>query len=457
VPDLDELAGFEPGTPTRMLPPSEVRRRGERRRRTTTLVAAGAALAAAVAIGTPVALLSGGGGGGRDIQPAPDVPTTTADPTTAWVTSVPGDFPLASGFPAADAEPRRGLANDASLVPRCGSEGFTGFVDDRVVTYTGESSEDHATRALALYPDDAAARRQLAELRDAVTGCAPQPIAQGTTAVYGTVPVDLGTDESFAFTQQVRHDGDDLLSELTFVQVGRTGNALFVDTSYGAAGGDQVVTGQAALMMERATVPLQSMCLFAANPCTISTGSGSEPAPDPTDDVPDDFPLGVGLETGGDETITGPSPGIDGVSFADVCRTDAWPGAGGTDRLAVRLEGIEFVVTRELVTYATAEQASAVVTALSDAVAACPRDGDRLFETLDADTGYPSSVTFGFTYREGLGGTRFQVVRVGRAVLATAESDEFGPDSLAAGVAALTADNREITDLMRCSWTEDGC
>jgi hypothetical protein len=450
MPDLDELAGFDPGTAGPLLPPSEIRRRGDRRRRTTTLAVAGAALAAAVAVGTPVALLAGGGAD-RQVQPMPSPPAPT--PSPGWVTTVPADFPLTAGFPDQEATPGSGLSNDPNLAPICDGAGVADFVDDRVVTYTGES-EDRAVRVLALYPDDTAARAQLAQLRAAIAGCGPAPIADGTTAVYDTVPADLGTEESFAYSQQVRHD-DGLVSDLTYVQVARTGNALYLESSYGAVGGDQAVVAESQRLLDNAAAPLQSMCLFAEHPCVIE-GEPASPS-GTTDDIPDDFALGLGFQVGVDESVTGPSSTINGVSFADLCRTDAWPGTGGTDRLAVRLEGIEHSATRELVTYETAEQASAVVTGLSDAVAACSQNEDRRFETLDADTGYPSSLTFGFTYREGLGGALFQVVRVGRAVLATVETGEFGPDSLQNGVPTLTADNREITDLMRCSWTEDGC
>src|SRR6188472_2607795 len=129
MPDLDELAGFDPGTPTRMLPPSEVRRRGERRRRTTTLVVAGAALAAAVAVGTPVALLAGPGDRGQ-VHPMPSPPVPT--PAPGWVTTVPADFPLTAGFPDEDATPGSGLSADPNTAPVCGGAGVEGFVDDRV-------------------------------------------------------------------------------------------------------------------------------------------------------------------------------------------------------------------------------------------------------------------------------------------------------------------------------------
>jgi hypothetical protein len=280
--------------------------------------------------------------------------------------------------------------------------------------------------------------------------------------VYATVPADLGTEESLAYTQQVQHD-DGLVSDLTYVHVGRTGNALYLESSYGAAGGDQVVAEESARLIANAAAPLQEMCRFAEHPCAVE----GQPAPPSgsTHDIPDDFPLALGITTDVDFEVTGPDPLMNGVSFDDLCGTGAWPGAGTTDRLAVRVTGPEYGLVRELQTFENPGQAAAVVDALRSALQSCPTspapDGDpvndRLFQTLDADTGYPSSVTFGFTYRNGLGGALFQVVRVGRAVLATVETGEFGPDSLAIRTPGLTDDNRVLTDLMRCSWTTAGC
>jgi hypothetical protein len=276
MPDLDELAGFDPGTYRPALPPSEIRRRGDRRRRTTTLAVAGAALAAAVAVGTPVAL-SSGEDRGRDVQPATPVPSADV----AWVTTIPAGFPITSGFADPDATPNDGLAQDPSLTVACQSDGFSGFTDNRVVAYQGES-EDREVRILAVYPDADAAAAELAELRSALDGCGPFPAGQGTTRVWETVGADLGTEESLAFAEQVHHD-DGLVSDLTVFVVGRTGNAIYVDSSYGAAGGEDILRGQVARLTDKSAVPLQSMCLFEANPCTISTGHGSAPAPDPGD------------------------------------------------------------------------------------------------------------------------------------------------------------------------------
>jgi len=271
VPDLHDLDHFDQGLPAMdQLPASEIRRRGDRmRRRRTAGVAVAGVLAAAVAVGTPVIALSGSGDD-RDVAPpiaTSPAPTEPGEPSAGWLTTVPEDFPLTSGFADPDATPNDGLAQDPSLAVACGSAGFAGFVDNAVVTYQGPS-EDRAVRILVLYPDAASATAELAELRSDIDGCGPTNVAKGTTMVVETVPVDLGTEESFAFSQQIQHQ-DGLVSDLSMFEVARTGNAIYVDMSYGAAGGDQVVGFERDRLEENSTAPLQEMCRFAEHPCTV--------------------------------------------------------------------------------------------------------------------------------------------------------------------------------------------
>jgi hypothetical protein len=80
------------------------------------------------------------------------------------------------------------------------------------------------------------------------------------------VEADFGTEESFAFTQQVRHD-DGLLSDLSVFAVARTGNAIYVDTSYGAAGGDSVAQIELERLEQNSAAPLGALCAFAVEPC----------------------------------------------------------------------------------------------------------------------------------------------------------------------------------------------
>jgi hypothetical protein len=448
MPDLDELTGFDPGLGAPMLPPSEVRRRGDRlRRRRTCLVAGGAALAVALAVGAPVLALSGGHD--RDVQPAP-----SPGPSVAWVTAVPDGFPLADGFPTPSEVTTR---QDPDLLPICGPWQME-FEDSAVVRYAGQS-EDSAQRMLVLFKDANAARAQLALLRESTNHCAPVPGPPGSDVSLSAGPVPLDhvarqAEDTYAFAEQVRHD-DGLVSDLTLVEVSRTGNALYFDSAYTSAGGDGVVASELVRLEQASQRPLMAMCVFSADPCSTTVGGPTAPVAD-TNEIPDGFALGTGFVTGPDEFVTGPSATINGVSFADACQAQVWPGPGVTDRLAVRLQGVEHGVVRELVTFEDSSRAADAVTSLTSLVAECPTSGSRVITKLEPDTGHQDSLTFGFTYTDGLGGALFQVVRVGHAVLATVETGEFAGGSLAAGVPTLTTDNRQVTELM-CEFTAEGC
>jgi hypothetical protein len=262
VPDLDDFDHFDQGLPSMdLLPPSEIRRRGNRlRRRRTGLVASAGVLAAAIAIGAPVVALSGSGSDRGDR--GTDVATQPTRVT--WVTTIPDDFPLTDGFADPSAIPNDGLAEDGNITVSCGPEGFAGYTDNAVVAYQGES-EDREVRILAVYADEAAAEAQLTVIRDAVDGCGPFPVKVGNRT-WHTVPADLGTEETFAFAEQVEHR-DGLVSDQSTFLVGRTGNAIYVESSYGAAGGDDVLAAEVARLTEVSAGPVAALCTFAADGC----------------------------------------------------------------------------------------------------------------------------------------------------------------------------------------------
>jgi hypothetical protein len=257
MPDLDELTTFDPGSGAPPLPPAEIRRRGDRRRRRRTgLVAGGAALAVALAVGTPV--LARSSDHARDVQPAPS--------PAAWVTTVPDDFPLADGFPTPSEVTTE---QDPDLVPICG-QWQVSAEDVTIVHHTG-ASEDSAQRMLVLFKDADAARAQLAALRTSIDHCASLP---GKTRghfelTWGPVPLDnmaRDAEETFAFARQIG-DEKGLVSDLTLVEVSRTGNALYVDSAYTPAGGDAAIAEELPDLEAASRVPLAAMCTFSATPC----------------------------------------------------------------------------------------------------------------------------------------------------------------------------------------------
>jgi hypothetical protein len=137
------------------------------------------------------------------------------------------------------------------------------------VTYAGES-EDTAQRMLVLFDDDATARAGLVKLKRATSDCSPTPVpGGGAQTVTAQVPLDhvaRSAEETYAFAEQVHHD-DGLVSDLTLVEVSRVGNALYIDSRYGAPGGDGIIAEELPAMERASRVPLEALCAFAAGGC----------------------------------------------------------------------------------------------------------------------------------------------------------------------------------------------
>jgi hypothetical protein len=178
------------------------------------------------------------------------------------------DFPLDSGFPKPFERPD---SPDPALTPICDDEiafGSIGpYADEAVVSSRGES-EGRSQRWLIIFKDQDVAKSAMAEARDSLASCTPSgPGSQGVRLVYEEVPVDLGTEDSFAWTEQVERDGDDLVSDLTYSQAARTGNAIYIESTYTSAGGDEVVAQVQQLLTQRSREPLEFLCVYAADPC----------------------------------------------------------------------------------------------------------------------------------------------------------------------------------------------
>ena len=211
------------------------------RRRNTALATVGGVVAAAVFIGTPVALMSGND---KDtVDPAPPVPTpsVTEDGQPGWLTEIPAEFPLADGFPETnglDGSPTEVVGQPRPLVRRhrrvptaTRTARWT-----RWITYTGES-EDHPRAPSCCSRTSASVADYLEEVRELIRQCPTAPMDNGEDINESAlVDLDLGTEDSVVVAQQVRAD-DGLLSQLTVTEFAQSGNALFVEASYGSAGG----------------------------------------------------------------------------------------------------------------------------------------------------------------------------------------------------------------------------
>ena len=175
--------------------------------------------------------------------------------------------------------------------------------------------------------------------------------------------------------------------------------------------------------------------------------------------IPPGFPIDLDQsEPGVDGEVLGPSRDASGIGEPELCGTPVWT-AEPVDRLASVVTGIEYADTRELRTYASADEAVAELAGARAALAACPEDpfegGTTFHRPLDATTGY-DTVTWSVTSDAGTGADLVQLVRVGNSVLATWVYAEFGAEVPRETVRERTALAARIAPSM-CVFTAAGC
>lgn len=448
MPDpIDELDNFSiPGPPMNPLPAAEVRRRGNRIRRRNNALATVGALAVVAAIATPFAVAAGGSDSGT-IDPAPPVD---------WVTTIPSGFPLDSGM-GVDGDPAYVGTEEGevvfSSVVICDQEVWAPEQPestDALGAVWSDGVEGGEQRTLALYPDDDTARAALAGMRDAVDAC-PEPAVEGDAIV----PVELdagGGEESLAYMDQYQVDGEPTGEGNAFF-VTRVGNALLLDKTYfGSAGSMEIAQQSADLLQDRASGTVAAMCVFSATPCS-EPPSDAEPTlgEGAVSAIPDDFPLDRGLSSSEGEPLIGPAPDADGVPLVELCGSTAWP-VPGVERLAVTATGVEYLETRELVTYASVDEITSALADIRSAVVAC--DDATRFDTGPA--GADEHVTFAVLPDGGISGAVYQFARVGRALYATMESGHFSNPTLPSAIEDITRDTETVLPDL-CLWTENGC
>ncbi|TCJ24387.1 DUF4232 domain-containing protein [Nocardioides jejuensis] len=186
-------------------------------------------------------------------------------------------------------------------------------------------------------------------------------------------------------------------------------------------------------------------------PSSSDTATTSIP---PKDRIPAGFPLGLGAhDYGSDGHTEGPGRDVSGTT-PTPCNADPLASRTATDRLAFASLAVELEDYRHLSLYADEKDARSVMKAAADAVAACPTEPfdamTMMWTSRAADTGY-ESLTFSQGYRDAIGGTTFQLTRVGRAVLMVAFSGEG-----VAEPATLTPITKQIAPHM-CVFTPEGC
>ncbi len=456
MPDpMDELSNFEPGVTASPIPAAEVRRRGDRLRRRRTALSVGGAVAAVLLIAVPIAVVAGGDGDGGTPQPV--APTLSEDALltadelpvrdrlTPWqevqtegqVLACAPQLPAALDAPA---DLRRDFAADVADGPA--GETPVSVIRTQVLEF------DDAPAAQAAYD------QAQGWLRDCPGGdnLARKDVSQRT------FEIDAGQGE----WRLHEFYATDICTECDAIRFDRMGVAQFGDrmilVSLAEVGGPLEPEGLDASMEELYAAAVDK----AGGVITGESASGSdsgEPA-----GVPIDWDLADLTGDGG--RISGPGPDAPGAAEVSPCDRVVWPKAG-VDRLAVNTTGPEFAEARELVEFASADEAVAAMGEVRSAVAACPTEINELdptnspeqaWDVLESDTGYEDSVTLSLTYTDGLpGGQIWQFTRVGKAIIAVSTSGEYaGGRSAALAAVRLTEITRHIAPEM-CRYTVDGC
>lgn len=467
MPDLNDLDHFDEGLPVNPMPASEVRLRGDRmRRRNTVLATVGGVAAAAVFIGTPVAVVASRDSGTDNPPVAKQTGTPT--PRISWLHEIPDHFLLRDGFPKANADGSPlGTTPQVWVEEMCGTTWVTkaDSLTTTGSTYTGES-ENTLARTLVLFPDDISAQESLDWLESIVEDC-PQSELENAVMVNRVQDLDLGAEASLVISQQVEQGG--AISGLFVTELARVGNAVFLNASYGSAGGDQVIEYEADRLRKSATSVLSAMCVFSAEPCEVTSTQATEPAPDPPSSAPSgdlaDFPLDMGYpETNGGDGSPVEVTGKPGLGTVELCDDIAWnPEGGTTDVIGVEYAGeAEDFRGRTLALYESESAATAALDAVFDALAACPEEdsdaesgASSVYDTVDGDLGDQS---LGWTQRyrtpDGefdTGLTVYHLVRVGNAIYGSYEYGEGGgsDSSITAAVEHATDQARPIVEAMR--------
>ena len=447
MPDpIEELSNFEPGVPVNPMSAAEVRRRGDRLRRRKTALVVGGAVAAVVLVAVPVAVFAGGDDGG---EPAPAEQGLTSD-----VLLTADEVPARERLTAwEEAEPEGQVLACAPQEPAV-LDADTSLRRDFAANIAESPADDipaSVVRTEVLqFADVATARQEYEQAQGWIFGCpGGDDLARKGVSVTN---VEI-TDGQGEWRQ---HDfyAPDICTECDAVRFDRMGIAQFDDRvvllSLAEVGGPLEPEGLDASMDE----------LFTA----AVTKAGGEITDQGTAEVPQalDFPIENGLATDSDSSIDGPGPDVEGVILPEgFCGAAAWPSSEPAARLAVKVTGPEYGIWRELVTFDSTDEAVAVVEELRAAVADCPQvaaddpANDLSFVSHDVDSGYDDA-TFSYTYSEGLGGVVYQFVRVGHAVLATAQAGEWSPETAKSGAEELNGENTQLIPLM-CEYTEEGC
>jgi hypothetical protein len=189
--------------------------------------------------------------------------------------------------------------------------------------------------------------------------------------------------------------------------------------------------------------------------CGAEGGPSASPAEERTIAVPADFPLTTDMRPDGPGTDRiGATPFAVGLDEMTVCGLEMKK-FHGRSRLAANGIGPEYSEERELLSYGSVEDASAVLASLRDAVGDCPADEVGTWTRIPQEIG-DDAVTLGLDIRGDDASEVVQLARVGRGVLLLHEFQADTGERAAQQAARLTRTTRTMLPDM-CVFTSGGC
>lgn len=500
---IDELArfgaGFGSATPGGDMPLSaaDVRRRGDQiRRRRTALVAGGAALAVA-AVAVPVFAVIGNDSPRSDKDNLADDKTHPALAESDLLRDSDTEYDR-EGYSLFETTDTFEGDGQATYLPcqrdKISALGATSSFTRTFNLYpnpekmspgdvSDDVTDDDMVETIAQFDSAEAARTAYDEFAEWIVDCR---IPEADTV--NVAPQGRSVDVP---------EGDAVIYDLTWrpapIEIDPTGDAGYIGEIGLILQGDRIavasltIIGQDSIWLdEDGGSPLNRMLPKAAQRLqpgdspdqpteptateTADEGESADPDPGPTGAaaIPDDFPLldGWPEEAGDGAGRVGPARDLDQLSL-EACGTEATDVAH-EDRLLARYENAEDYRTRQLTTYAGAEEAVAAVAAIRQVYAECPvgevrNDGATPnWAVVDTTVGGDSFAVLGWDTVDGEltpFGETLLVVRLGSAVLVVAHAGHGGAPSGADDQQAVNGIVQETAPVIErmCTWTAAGC
>lgn len=500
---IDELArfgaGFGSATPGGDMPLSaaDVRRRGDQiRRRRTVLVAGGAALAVA-AVAVPVFAVIGNDNPRSDKNIAVEVPPLTRanllrDADTEYDTEDYSLFTTTETFEGDGQAVYLPCQREATSALGA-SDSFTrvfNLAPDPEKMSPGDTfddqTDDDMVELVAQFDSPDAARTAYDRFAEWIVDCKipgantvkvgsqgrSVDVADGDAVLYdiqwGPVPEEIDPTGDFAYIGEIGLVvQDDRIAVLKVTGIGQDYTWLPED---GGSPLERMLPKAAERLSINAKPDDPAEPDDPTEPVATETADSGEAKPGPTGAaaIPDDFPLldGWPEEADDGQGSTGPARDLDPLSL-EACGTQAADPAHA-DRLVARYENAEDYRTRQLTTYASADEAVAAVAAIRQVYAACPtgevRDDGHTphWAVVDTQIGGDSFAVLGWDTMDDQPtpyGDTLLVVRLGSSVLVVVHSGHSGAPGSGedqAAVDRIVQESATIVDRM-CTWTAAGC